>query len=212
MVGNPQLKPETNNQADVVYKYQSSVTLINFNFYSSFLRNYISSEIDKSLKPRMSTSPGVRRYINIDKAMIFGFEASWEQQIFSFLKHDFQLVYTQGTDHKLDEPLPEIPPFELNYNLVANFVDGKLHPEIQFRQVFQQTRISESFGETKTPAFNVINLKCSWMVTRILAVSSGIQNLFNTAYYEHLARKSPEKRPVYSPGRSFYITVSFNFM
>lgn len=212
MVGNPQLKPETNNQADVVYKYQSSVTLINFNFYSSFLRNYISSEIDKSLKPRMSTSPGVRRYINIDKAMIFGFEASWEQQIFSFLKHDFQLVYTQGTDHKLDEPLPEIPPFEMNYNLVANFFDGKLHPEIQFRQVFQQTRISESFGETKTPAFNVINLKCSWMVTRILAVSSGIQNLFDTAYYEHLARKSPEKRPVYSPGRSFYITVSFNFM
>lgn len=145
--------------------------------------------------------------------MIFGFEASWEQQIFSFLKHDFQLVYTHGTDQNLDEPLPEIPPpFELNYNLGGIFAGGKLLPEIQFRQVFQQDRISESFGETKSPAFNVVNLKFSWLVTKILSLSGGVQNLFGTAYYEHLSRKTPQKRPVYSPGRSFYATLTFNFM
>ncbi len=212
MIGNPQLKPETNNQADIVFKYQSPVTLVNFNFYSSFLQNYISSEIDINLKPRMSTSPGVRRYINIDKAMIFGFEASWEQQLFSFLKHDFQLVYTNGTDQKLDEPLPEIPPFELNYNLEGIFANGKVLPEIQFRQAFRQDRISESFAETKSPAFNVVNLKCSWLVTRVISFGGGIQNLFDTAYYEHLSRKTQDKRPVYSPGRSFYVTLTFNFI
>ena len=212
MVGNPQLKPETNNQADLVFKYQSNTTLVSFNLYSSFLRNYISSEIDKSLKPKMSTSPGVRRFTNIDKAMIFGFEAGWEQQLFSFLKHDFQLVYTYGIDQVLEEPLPEIPPFELNYRLMGNFAGGKILPEIQFRQVFEQNRISESYGETKTPAFNVVNLKCNWIITGILTVSGGMQNLFDTAYYEHLARKTPLKRPVYSPGRSFYATLTINLM
>jgi iron complex outermembrane receptor protein len=214
MVGNPQLKPETNNQADLIFQFETTNTNLNINLFTSFLHNYISSEIDPDLKPRMSTSPGVRRFINIDKAHVSGFEMAWKQTIFPNLKHDFSVVYTYGTDGNLDEPLPEIPPLEIKYRLMGSFVKKRILPEILFRQTFKQDRIATSYGETETPAFNVVDLKLSWLATKNITVTGGVQNLFDTAYYEHLSRsvRDIELRPIYSPGRSFYATLTFNFL
>lgn len=212
MVGNPQLKPETNNQADLIFQFGTHVTELSVNLFASFLRNYISSEIDPNLKPRLATSPGVRRFVNIEKAQVSGFELGWKQQIFSFLKHDLNVVYTKGTNQMLDEPLPEIPPLEITYRLGAGLLKNSIRPELFYRQALKQDKISASFGESESPAFNVVDFKCSWLPTKAITVSAGVENLFDTAYYEHLARKTPDKRPIYSPGRSFYATLTFNFL
>lgn len=212
MVGNPQLKPETNNQADVIFQYKTTSTEIRINVFASLLRNYISAVIDTALNPRLTTSPGVRKFVNIDKAQISGFEVGWKQQIFSFLKHDFNMVYTRGVNQSLDEPLPEIPPLELTYRLTGSLLKNKIQPEVLFRQSFKQDRVAVSYGESESPAFNVVDFKCSWLPAKAITVSAGVQNLFDTAYYEHLSRKTPDKRPIYSPGRSFYATLTFNFL
>jgi iron complex outermembrane receptor protein len=214
MIGNPQLKPETNNQADLIFEVKTESTILSLDLFSSFLRNYISSEIDPNVKPKMATSPGVRRYINIEKARITGFELDWKQTFTSFLKHDFSVVYTYGEDKKLNEPLPEITPVEFKYRLIGSFANGKLLPELILRQALKQDRIASSYGETETPAFNVVDAKISWLVTKSITASGGVLNLFDTAYYEHLSRsiQGPEKRPIYSPGRSFFVTLTFNFI
>jgi iron complex outermembrane receptor protein len=117
-------------------------------------------------------------------------------------------------DKKVDEPLPEIAPFEFKYRLTGNFMHQKLIPELFFRQAFKQNRIATSFGETETPAFHVIDAKISWLASKNITASGGVQNLFDVAYYEHLARsiRGADTRPVYSPGRSFYVTLTFNFL
>lgn len=214
LIGNPQLKPETNNQVDLIFEVNFSGTKIKLDIFSSVLLNYISSEIDPALKPRMSTSPGVRKYVNIENAQISGFELEWEQTITTFLKHNFSAAYLYGTDKKLDEPLPEITPFELKYRLIGSVLDGKIMPELYFRQALKQERIAKSFGETVTPAFHVVDAKISWFINRNISATGGVQNVFNKAYYEHLARsiRSTETRPIYSPGRSFYATLTFNFL
>jgi iron complex outermembrane receptor protein len=214
MVGNPQLEPETNNQGDVIFQYETLKTNISVDLFTSFLRNYISSEIDPDLKPMMSTSPGVRRFINIDKALVTGFEIEWKQQLFRNIKHDLSVVYTYGEDQKLNEPLPEIPPLEIKYRLSGNFVNDKILPEILFRQVLKQDRIATSYGETESPAFNVFDFRLSWLATQKITVTGGVENIFDTAYYEHLSRtvKDTSQRPIYSPGRSFYATLTFNFL
>lgn len=214
MIGDPQLKPETNNQADLIFEYSSANTNINVNLFSSFLRNYISSEIDPGVKPKMATSPGVRRFVNIDNARISGFEIGWQQQIASVLRHDFSAVYTHGENRSLDEPLPEIPPMEFKYRLMGSFLKGKIQPEILFRQVLAQERVAISYGETESPAFRVVDAKISCLPTARLTASGGILNLFDVAYYEHLSRsvRGPETRPIYSPGRSFFVTLTFNFL
>ena len=115
---------------------------------------------------------------------------------------------------ELQEPLPEIPPLEIVYRLFGNFAKNKLLPEIMFRQVLEQSRIALSYGETETPAFNVVDLKLSWKATKTISVSGGVLNVFNTAYYEHLSRsvRGIENRPIYAPGRSSFITLTFNLM
>lgn len=214
MLGNPELNPEVNNQLDVVFKYQSVSTNININLFGSMLRNYISSEIREELQVAMASSPGVRQFVNIEKALMAGFEATWNQQITGFLNHNLSLSYTYGENQVLDEPLPEIPPFEFRYSLLGSFAKNKLQPEITWRSVAKQDRIASSYGETKTPGFNVFDAKISWQVNKVVSAAGGVQNLFDVAYYEHLARsvRNVEKRPIYSPGRSFYVTLTVSFL
>ena len=214
MVGNPQLKPERNNQADLVFQYQTESTTLNFDFYYSFLRSYISSEIDTALAPRMSTAPGVRRFTNIDKASMYGFETGWKQLTTKYIVHELSLVYTHGNNEVTNEPLPEIPPLEFRYRLTGKLLKNKLVPEILFRQAFKQDRIAVSYGETKTPGFHVVDLKLKWVGVKKLTAVAGVKNVFDIAYYEHLARsiRAENTRPIYSPGRSFYFTLTYNFM
>jgi iron complex outermembrane receptor protein len=78
----------------------------------------------------------------------------------------------------------------------------------------KQDRIATSYGETETPAFNVVDAKVSWMMSRVFNATGGVQNLFDEAYYEHLARsvRGANARPIYSPGRSFYVTLTISFL
>jgi iron complex outermembrane receptor protein len=214
MLGNSQLKPEINNQVDLIFQYVTTNANLNIDLFASFLQDYISSKIEPDLTPRLSTSPGVRRFENIDKARISGFEIAWNQVISQMLKHDLSIVYTYGIDNKLDEPLPEIPPMEIKYSLTGNLLQNRLHPEVIFRRAFKQDRIAVSYGETKTPAFNVVDMKIVWLANKTVTLTGGIHNVFDTAYYEHLARsvRGTNVRPIYSPGRSYYITLSIKFL
>lgn len=214
MLGNPDLKPEINNQLDVVFQYQTNSTNLNLNGFSSVLRDFISSEIREDIPPAMSTSPGVRQFVNIKNAFMSGFELSWVQQIGQYVGHDLSLVYTYGQNQTTDEALPEIPPLEFRYRLMGSFVKNTIKPEVSFRHSFKQDRIAVSYGETETPAFSVVDAKVSWHFKSYITATGGVQNLFDVAYYEHLARsvRSVESRPIYSPGRSLYLTLTFSFM
>ena len=214
LVGNPGIKPETNNQVDLVFNYKSEKTNFNVNLFASFLRNYISSEIRDDWTPRMSTSPGVRQFINIDKAMHTGFELSWQQALTSHFQQIAELAFTYGENQTTNEALPEIPPMEFRYRLLGTFFQNKLKTEINFRNAFAQNRIATSFGETKTPGFQVVDLRASYAVGKYFSLTSGVQNLFDKAYYEHLSRsiRAMGSRPIYSPGRSFYVSLAFSFM
>ena len=213
MLGNPNLNPEVNSQLDLVFQYQAHNTNLNVNLFSSVLRDYISSEIREDLQPAVQTSPGVRQFVNIKTAIMTGFEISWTQQFSRYLNQDVNLVYTHGRNKTNDEPLPEIPPMEFRYRLTGNLFKGTLHPEVMFRHAFKQNRVAKSYGETRTPAFSVVDAKVSWHLKSFLTATGGVQNLFDVAYYEHLARSVRNtSRPIYSPGRSYYLTLTLSFL
>ena len=143
-----------------------------------------------------------------------GFEVNWKYKFAQVLSHDFSVVYTYGQNQVLDEPLPEIPPLEFRYRLMGSFMKDKLRPKLMWRRVCKQDRIATSYGETETPRFNVLDAKVSWLVNKVLTATGGVQNIFDEAYYEHLARsvRNAEARPIYSPGRSFYVTLTVSFL
>lgn len=213
MVGNPYLDPEANNQVDLTFSYETSSAAVSLNLFGSFVNNYISSVIDDSLSPKLPMSPGVRVYTNIDKAFLAGFEFSWSQKLVFGIQHQLAVAYTYGQNATNDEPLPEIAPLDFRYALLGSYIKDKLKPKITFRYVMEQDRIANSFGETTTPGFTLLDIDLSYKITKTIQATAGVYNLLNTTYYEHLNRTvRGTKNPINAPGTRFLLTISMTFM
>lgn len=214
LLGNPQIKPEINNQADLTFQWKSQGTILNLDFFVAYLQDAISSVIDTSLTPRLPASPGVRQFQNLDKALKTGFEFSWSQRLVAGLQHRLSIAYTYGEDLTNSSPLPEIAPLDLRYSISGSWLKNKLHPEVSVRHVLQQDRISTEFGETSTPAFTVLDIKVGYHFNKKWGIYAGVQNLLDANYYEHLSRsvRNEAMTPIYNPGRSFFISMNVNLM
>lgn len=212
MLGNPELLPEVNNQADFKFDFKTSSTAVELTVFAAYLNNYISSEIRSDLNPRMATSPGVRQFKNVGEALMTGTEISWSQKLFAGLTQYAAVAYTYGQNLVTNSALPEIAPLDFRYTLVGNYMNGKLVPQVTLRHVLKQDRISMEYGETETPAFTLVDLSMNYKPWTAVTFTAGAQNLFDVAYYEHLSRsvKGMNPRPIYAPGRNVFLAVSFD--
>ena len=213
VVGNPQIKPEINNQADLVFTYKTLNTTVNLSLFGAYLQDMISAEINPALTKRLSTSPGVRQVSNIDEAFKTGFELSWIQKLGLGLQQQLAMAYTYGRNLVNDEPLPEIAPFDFRYSLAGNYFKNRLRPEILLRHVLAQKRISTVFGEKESAAFTLVDANVRYRINKFLNFSVGVNNLFDVAYYEHLNRSvsGNANQPIYSPGRNLFSSLTLNF-
>ncbi|MCU4174675.1 TonB-dependent receptor domain-containing protein [Carboxylicivirga sp. N1Y90] len=212
MLGNPKLDPEVNNQVDLTFEWKNKSTAVNIDLFAAYLQDYISSVIDPELRQRLPNSPGVRRYINIDDALKTGFEMNWTQALPMGLKHQLGIAYTYAKDLERKQPLPEIAPLDFRYALMGTYLNGKLIPELTFRYVTKQDRISEEYGETATPDFSLLDLKLGYAISEKLKVNAMVNNLLDETYYEHLNRSvRGTENPIYAPGRNFFIGLTLNF-
>jgi len=208
-IGNTKLKSEVNYQIDYNFTWKRKQFELGINLFQSYLRDYISSEIRSDLTPLMPTAPGVKQYMNIDKAIMRGFEFSWYQEIGPLLYHRINAAYTYGKNKVNNQALPEIPPLDIRYSFGGHFFKDKFLPEFTLRNVSRQTRISSDYGETETPAFSLLDFKASYFINDKIQLLTGVRNIFDEAYYEHLSRSvKGSQRSIYAPGRSFYVTLS----
>ena len=214
MLGNPLLDSEINNEADITFKWRSGHTTIHLDLFAAYLQDFISSVIDTSLSPVIPSSPGVRRYTNIDRAFKTGFEAGWDQKWPAGLQHQFSIAYTYGLDLEREDPLPAIAPLDLRFILSGSYFSHRLKPYFTFRYVMEQSRISNEFGETVSPSFVLVDLGLSFQFTKSVRMTTGIQNLFDSLYYEHLSRsvRDASALPIYAPGRCFFLSFNLDLM
>jgi iron complex outermembrane receptor protein len=231
-LGNPQLKPENNQQADLTLNFDDDkFGRISLNGFFSWITDYITGiKVPPSeVMPQTKDVLGVKKFENIDNAWLYGFEFTW----FSPAKKPFGgsliAAYTAGINPKavnyivengqvvgsetvINDPLPEIPPFETNIRFHYNLFDNKLKPEIHLRFVAPQNRISKAYDEQTTPGFFTAGINANYTVSKYLSFTGGISNIFDNAYYEHLNRRIiGSKAPLYEPGRIFYLNVIVKF-
>ena len=133
-LGNPQLKPEVNHELDLGYKL-TKTTAGNFDLsgFFSFVTNYISSEYvpPSEVKPQTAGVLGVKRFINIDQAYLMGGELTYSTPQNFLWEVNLNMAYTMGLNPEVaqqvfengqvvgtvivdNDPLPEIPPFEIH--------------------------------------------------------------------------------------------------
>lgn len=211
VVGNAQLKPEVNTQLDLILAYKNQSTSLQVTLFASSVQNFISSVVDPTLKPVVSTAPGVRRFINISHARLTGFEFHWGQRAGSRIRNEFSATYTRGQNRDLDQPLPEINPFEIRNKLQADLYKNKITGYISLRHSFEQNGVSAAFSEKTTAAFTVTDLGLNIRPAAKLQFTLAVQNLFNQTYKEHLSRYINSSLPLNSPGRSWVMMASYQF-
>jgi len=212
LIGNPELKSEVNNQIDLVLDLINEKRKFQVDIFGSRLDNYITSNIDESIAPKMASAPGVRKFINLDKAMKFGFEVDYSEVLSQSFNQQLSIAYTHAKDLTTHEPLPEIAPLDIRYRLNGNLLKGKVIPSLLFRKVGDQNRVSSEFGETKTPGFQTVDLSTVLHLSDQFEIQFELSNVFNENYYEHLSRSvSAIDSPLLSIGRNFITRAVYQF-
>ncbi len=206
-VGNPYLKPETNNSVDLILKIKALFGIIKGNVFYHYVKDFISANIRPDLKPKNMGVLGVKQFVNIKTAKFIGFEVGYTSMFSKVFGFDINVFRTKAWNSMTGESLPEIPPLEARMMLYYELFDGKVVPELTVRAVAKKSDISTSFGETPTPGFVLVNFLVN-VNYKFAEVSAGVNNLFDKLYYEHLNRKIRATGvPVYEPGRSFFVNI-----
>jgi iron complex outermembrane receptor protein len=225
-LGNPGLKPEANHQADLNIKYENDdIGGFYINGFYSYVIDYISAREITSFNgtpvlPNTNSAAGVKQFYNVEDPVNFtGFEFSYATP--SKFKLGGQVVasYTQGTfgsnylklDKIENDPLNEIPPFEANIMVKYKMFNNKLIPKAGLRIVAAQNRVSETFAETSTPGFSLLDFGLVYKHSKYLTITGGIDNILDTEYYEHLNRRMlGSSQNIYEPGRVFFVNMIVN--
>lgn len=227
-LGNPQLKPEANHEIEFIWNYDNERWgEINTAMFFSFVTDYISSVIvpPSEVKPQTKGVLGVKRFINIDRAYLAGFELMYSTPSNENWEATLSAAYTAGINPNAtkqiiengqvtgeetikNDPLPEIPPFEANLAFNYHFLKRRLTPGFKLRMVSEQNQISEAYYESSTPGFTTLEIILSYQYNSQLTVYGGISNVFNTNYYEHLNRRIVgSSSPYLEPGRICYLNL-----
>ena len=211
-IGNPLLKPETNNQADLIYTVgDHSKFYFQVDFFYTLLENYIIGVVRKDIKPTSMSTPGTRQFQNVSKASKAGFESQLHWQISKFLRSEMAVAYTYAQDQSTKTPLPEVAPLDFRWNVTADF--GSFSAAVNYRFAAAQNRINPDFGETKTPDFSLVGLHFGYKVQSFGKIGLDVNNLFNRSYSEYLNRTfaTNSHQRIMMPGRSVGVSFTYNF-
>lgn len=208
LVGDPLLDPEKLAQVDLSASWTAPGFQVSVNGFRSAITDFISSRIDPSLQPVTPMSPGVRRFVNVDRAVLQGVEASASHVIGGGASHRASVSYTHG---EIDGagPVPEIPPLELTYTLMGRFLGARVQPELSIRHVLAQDRVSTEFGEFPSKAFTTVDVMAEIEFVSWGSLHIGVHNLLDETYAEHLSRtRSGTGLALTAPGRSLMTRLS----
>ncbi len=208
IIGNANLSSEKATQIDLSFDYQTDHLSFSINPFFNAIQNYIYLAPTSTI---IENNPAFT-YIQSD-AYLYGGEAGFHfhphKIHWMHLESNFSTVFAEDAD---GTSLPLIPQAKLSSTVSAETSFGD---KLQLRNIFvqhiykfQQNRTGDF--EMTTDAYNLINigLKLVMATKHPIELTTGIKNLFNTSYVDHLSRfKSLE---ILNPGVNFYIGLKFN--
>jgi iron complex outermembrane receptor protein len=210
-VGNPDLDPVRNNQADLGVKLTGDTFYLNGSVFYSRIDDYIAMvDIADPDGPGAGTLPPARTYQNVD-ASIWGGEIAGQISLPLDLYLSASLAYTEGENRDTDEPLAEMPP--LNGNLSLRYDNDTWFVEVQERFADKQDRVDEELNEDETSGWGVTDLKAGANLDQ-WSIITGVNNLFDKYYFTHLSyQRDPFRTGAKVPetGAFAYLTVMYRY-
>ncbi|MDP2089885.1 MAG: TonB-dependent receptor [Flavobacteriaceae bacterium] len=215
-VGNPNLKPEINNQIEWSFMKKFETIEVGVTVFYSFLIDYITAEVNTSIPRKfMPTAPPVytKQFINIDEASQTGVEFTFNVKVSDKITFTSDVSYTHAKNKDFNEPLAQIPPFMAN--LGVKYEESKFWVALNSKLVGAQSRVSTSFIEQETPGFGTMDLRVGFEPYKGFSIGAAVLNIFDKVYYEHLNfsfnNSDTLSGKIYEPGRNFTTYVKYKF-
>jgi iron complex outermembrane receptor protein len=229
-LGNPFLKPETNNQADIRFNFNNKRVNLQLNGFYDYIQNYIGGVLLPSslINPATQGVLGVKQFKNKGDAIFTGGELSSSFALrknillnfslgytYAFIKKDEKYIINKGqiTGKVLveNDPLPEIPQLSSSADIQYFFNRNLSKLYFKLNYLMSQNTVSEANYEKTTPSSVTMDVELQHQLKKFVIIKSGIKNIFNTNYYEHLNRKIVgSNNYLYEPGRCFFIQLNFS--
>ncbi len=211
------IKPEKTTQLDFGAQYEDEKLKAWASGYVGVIRDYILFDyMPGGMMGRTS------RARNVD-ARIMGGELGAAYALTSNWTADGTLAYAWGKNTTDDTALPQMPPLEARFGL--SYEEGDWSAGGLWRVVAHQGRIAENQGNVvgydfdESPGFAVFSLNGAYKLSKNLKVSTGVDNLFDKDYAEHLnlagnagfGYPANDPESIHEPGRTFWTKVDFSF-
>jgi iron complex outermembrane receptor protein len=205
-IGNPYIKTEKSNFFSVAFLLSKPKLKVNITQSISLLNDYIMGVTDSVIPAMNFYAKGIRVYSNVPNAMLYSADLQLLYDPFKTISIFLSSKFTYGKLNSND-PLPLIPP--LKTVVAVKYQKDQFSFQAEAESSIAQNRINKNYGESKTPAFTVLNVKSGYSIFLskvVIDISLGITNLFNKAYYEHL-----DWGRINRPGRSLEMLLKLTF-
>ncbi|MFM5323265.1 TonB-dependent copper receptor [Aeromonas veronii] len=206
------LNPERSRQWDAGLALRSRELDLTLSIFSADIKDYLLYN-SKSNKVR-----------NID-AQTRGGELEGRWQFAEQWRLDGGLAVVYGENQSDNKPLAQMPP--LDGKLALGWQPNEaLSFTVLGRAVAAQDRVDVGSGtvagqdQGETPGFFTMNLSGAWQFAKGWQLSAGVDNLFDTFYYEHLSKSVHASQAglgyeqsgrIPEPGRSYWLSLNYRF-
>ena len=188
-VGNLNLKPETSREINLGLSKSKANFSIHPQIFYRQIDNYIQGTAStdlavNSLSNLMAGSPALV-YSNTN-AEIYGLDTNWNLSINNQWSADGVVSYVRGKRTDVKDNLYRIAP--TNARISVNYQSAQLPLEISVESIIyaRQKHVASYANESQTAGYGIVNLSAQWTVNNQLQVRSGITNLFDRYYANHL--------------------------
>lgn len=192
-------------QVSLRYVNTALATLAGFESFAELMPN-------KRLSPfaRMRYVDGRDRTRNGDFATTNGLPGLASRKVAGLPRGLFSGI--AGSD---SEPLPGISPLEVKvgWRLTDSVSEPDWNIELAARIVDNQDRVATSLLETATPGFTVFDIRGTYRpaFSDNLVLASGVENLTDKTFREHLDFRSLTGVSVFQPGVNFYFGADLTY-
>jgi iron complex outermembrane receptor protein len=207
-IGNAELEPENGYGTELFAKYTGDRFKLNLALFRNQIQNYLIPT-NTGQKEWGSGAAGwlwIYQYMGRDVVMD-GVEVQIGGEVLPQVYLQLSMSYVNGTIETSRQPLERIPP--LNGKFVFSYTPSPFHFHVTSRFSGSQTRLGEF--EEPTDGYLVYDiggyLNFSWWQLGNMVVFE-VENIFDTAYHEHLSRI---KSVMPEPGRNVKFLYKLNF-
>lgn len=206
------IKPEKTTQLDFGIQYQEGPIEAWASGYVGYIQDFIIFNYNQT---------GNRAQDSNVNARIFGGELGASYQFTAGLKGDVSLAYAYGKNTSDGKALPQVPPLEARFAL--NYQQDNWSTGALWRVVNKQTRIDKGHGTligrdfNRTAGFGVLAINAAYRFNDSWKVSTGLDNVLNKKYNEHLNLMGNQALYGYATGavnetgRTWWMRVDMSF-